>query len=185
MWKGGKSIFEVGSEFSKKWDFYNSNPIQHSLLNILDTRKAKQRKKAYTKYFSQAAIDNATPMIQKKLSRLITILQQASTDQMPVDLSRAFRCLAADVIVDYAFAGDFGGLDAKDFEHPLIEAADDLFIFAQWGLYFRRLFVFLEGLCNWLPKKLLVMVGPAMIPMKDFENVSVGIISCIQSFMES
>ncbi|KAG9230255.1 cytochrome P450 [Amylocarpus encephaloides] len=141
-------IFRVGSDFHKKWDFYNARAIEGSLLNILDTSTARKRKEAYAQYFSRFAVDKIESLIHKHIDIFLSILEDASRSQAPIDLSRAFRCLTADVIVDYSFRQDFEGLKSNNFIHPLIEAGDLMLVYAQWGIYFRKPFLLLDLLIN-------------------------------------
>ena len=166
------SIFRVGTDFSKKWDFYNSRVVEGSLLNILDTPSAKPRREAFVRHFSRGAIARFEPRILSRIDSFIKILRVAGRSATPVNLSRAFRCFAADVIMDFAFQEDFGALGVKDFAHPIILASDSLLIFAQWGFYFRKMFYALERLIESLPNQLLKHVFPSVMGMKNLIDVS-------------
>ncbi|KAL8730121.1 MAG: hypothetical protein Q9181_004778 [Wetmoreana brouardii] len=164
-------IFCVGTSFIKRWEFYNSHAIAGSLLNILDTPTARQRREAYTHYFSKDAIRRVEPLIHQKVDRFLARLREARRKEDPVDLSLGFRCLAADVIVDYAYQEDFGGLSAESFKHPVIEAGDDLLIYAQWGLYFRKLFMTLDFVTSCLPDSVISTLSPQLLAIRNFETV--------------
>lgn len=134
----------MGTDFSKRWEFYNSRAIKGSLLNILDTPTAKQRKEAYARSFPRKAIEKNEPQIHQKIDRFLVLLQEAGTNKHPVDLSMDIRCLTADVTVGYAYREDFGGLSARNFMHPVIKVGEILFVYAQWRLYFPRIFAALD-----------------------------------------
>ena len=161
----------MGTEFSKKWDFYNARAIEGSLLNILDTPKAKCRRDAYARSFSRHAISKLEPKIHDKVEAFIDTIKEAGRKGKPVDLSMGFRCLAADVIVEYAFGEDFGGIKTGDFMHPVISAIDNLLISAQWGLYFRRIFYALDILTDYLPDSVLERIAPPVLGMRELIRV--------------
>lgn len=106
------------------------------------------------------------------------MLQLAATKKTPIDLSMGFRCLVADVIVDYAYGEDFGGLGADEFKHPVLEAGDSLLVWAQWGLYFRKLFTMLDIVTGWLPDRTLSWISPQLMAIRNFEMVRLPFASC-------
>ena len=77
-----------------------------------------------------------------------------------------FKCLAADVIVNYTFGEDFGGIKSDGFDHPIICAMDDLLISAQWALYFRKVFYSLDRMAEHLPNAVLKCVAPSVLGMR-------------------
>ena len=87
-----------------------------------------------------------------------------------------FRCLTADVIVDYAYGEDFGGLRTKNFMHPAIAAGDTLLIYAQWAIYFRKIFYTLDVFCDWLPDKVLKVLSPQVLAMRNFKLVRIAVL---------
>ncbi|KAL8787525.1 MAG: hypothetical protein Q9213_002183 [Squamulea squamosa] len=164
-------IIRVGTDFVKPWKFYNPRAIEGSLLNILDTPTARQRKEAYAHYFSQDAIAKIEPQIHQKVDQFLALLQRATKSHNPVDLSMGFLCLVADVIVDYAYREEFGGMSVEDFTHPLIEAGDSLLVWTQWGLYFCKFFTTLDVVTDWLPDKLLAWVSLQLMSIRNFQLV--------------
>ncbi|MCJ1379550.1 hypothetical protein MMC17_002651 [Xylographa soralifera] len=80
-----------------------------------------------------------------------------------------FGCLTADVIVNYAYGEDFGGLRTKDFLHPVIAVGDTLLIYAQWAIYFRKVFYALDTFYDWLPDKILKVLSPQVLGMRKFQ----------------
>jgi len=172
-------IYSVNTEFDKQRELYSASQFQGSLSSIPGTTAAKVRRDAYNQYFSSTAIREAEGLIFEKVQRFANILAAGSVysdgrgergeSSWIFDLSRGFRCMTADIIVKYAYGGDFGGLEAKDFEHPVINVVEDLTKNAQWASYFRRTFAVIEGVLNVLPDKLLAFFSPEMQAMRDFE----------------
>ena len=112
--------------------------------------------------------------MQNKVFRFLDLLSDAAKKEEPIDLSRGFRCLTADMIVDYAYQQNFGGLSSKCFKHPIIEAADDLAKVTQWATYFRRTFSILETISQCLPEIVLRYLFPESITVNEFEKASVA-----------
>jgi hypothetical protein len=73
--------------------------------------------------------------------------------------------------MDYSFRQEFRGLDAPNFVHPVIEAGDLMLVYAQWGLYFRKFFLFLDLITDWIPSKVLRVLSPQLSSMKKFQAV--------------
>lgn len=121
------------------------------MIAIPGTPAAKERREACNYFFSKAAVRRIEFLVQDK---------EAAENHELVDLSCGFRCLAADIIVDYAYRQDFGGLSAKSFRHLVIDTADDLARVTQWATYFRRTFLVLESILGWMPNALLRKLSP-------------------------
>ena len=117
------------------------------------------------------AIRKAEPLIQEKVGQLYALLQEAARNQKPFDLSRGFRCLTADVVMDYLYREDFGGLSAEELKHPVLEAGDLLVKCTQAGIYFWRIFHVLDIVCDWLPFSVLGIILPKIHATKTFQKV--------------
>lgn len=106
-----------------------------------------------------------------RIHRFIDILAESMRERKPVDLSRGFRCLTADLIISYAYGQEFGGLNSKNFKHPVIEAADDLMTSTQWATYFRRTFAVIDIMVGMLPDRVLKHLAPQLLAVRRFESV--------------
>ena len=105
----------------------------------------------YQPYFSQSAIQRLESSIYEKVEKLLAALQAATTSSKVVDLTLAYKCLTADVVIDYCYGKALGALDAPDFGFKLIEDLEGLFGTASFTWYFPRLFNNLSRFLSMLP----------------------------------
>lgn len=164
-------IFKVGTAFDKRWEFYSSPALKGSLVAIPGTAAALKRKDAYNHHFSKLAIRRAEGLIQAKISQLVDLFRNIAKENRPVDLTRGYRCLTADIITDYIYQEDFGGLSSKDFRHPVIEACDVLFSASVWTIYFRRTIAVLDRIGSLLSDRALAFLLPQILAIKQFQAV--------------
>ncbi|MCJ1422885.1 hypothetical protein MMC29_000765 [Sticta canariensis] len=162
-------IFKVGTPFDKRRESYSSPAIKGSLVAILGTAAAIKRRDAYNHHFSKLAIRRAEGLIQAKISQLVDRFRSIAKENRPVDLTRGYRCLTADIITEYIYQEDFGGLSSKDFRHPLIEACDTLFKGSTWSVYFRRTFAVLDRIGSLLSDRTLAFLSPSVSAIKQFQ----------------
>ena len=164
-------IFKVGTIFDKSWEFYDFRFMRGSVITIPGTPAATKRRELYHHYFSKLAIRRADDMIQKKISLLVDVLRSMAKENRPVNLSRGYRCLTADIITEYAYQEDFGGLNSKEFIHPVIEACDVLMESTNWPTYFRRTVKLLDTIGNLLPDIALAYLSPQLLAVREFQRV--------------
>ena len=164
-------VFKVGTVFYKSWEFYYSRPMRRSLLAIPGTPAANKRRELYTHYFSKLAIRRANDLIQTKLSLLVDVFRSMAKENRPVNLSRGYRCLTADIITEYGYQENFGGLKSKEFTNPVIEACDELMESTRWPVYFRRTVSLLDTIGSLLPDTALAYFSPQLLAIRGFERV--------------
>lgn len=164
-------VFKVGTIFDKSWEFYDFRPIRGSVITIPGTPAASKRRELYHHYFSKLAIRRADDLIQKKISLLVEVLKSMAKENRPVNLSRGYRCLTADIITEYCYQEDFGGLTSKEFIHPVIEACDELMETSKWPMYFRRTVALLDTIANLLPDIALAYLSPQLLAVREFQRV--------------
>ena len=108
-----------------------------NLVGILETKPAVAHKSMFTPYFSPEAIRRAEPLVQDFVNIFMDKIQTAAVLGSVVNLSQGFRCLTADIIMNYSFQRPLGALEAPGFEFPLLVNAIDSFAqTVQWRLYF-------------------------------------------------
>lgn len=78
----------------------------------------------FTPFFSPEAIRRVEPLIQDFVNKFMDKMHTAASSGNVVNLSQGFRCLTADVIMNYSFQRPLGALEASDFEFPLLNALD-------------------------------------------------------------
>ena len=146
--------------------------MRGSLIAIPTTHAARHRKEAYARYFSKIAIQNIEPLIQSKLNRFLKLLREAANSDEYIDLCRGFRCLSAEIIMDYTYKEDFGALNSFRFTHPVIEAAEELISSAPWQTYFPKTFALLDSVAGMMPDWLLGKLSPQLLAIEEFQRVS-------------
>ena len=107
-----------------------------NLVGILETRPAIAHKSMFTPYFYPEAIRRAEPLVQDFVNIFMDKIHTAASLGSVVNLSQGFRCLTADIIMNYSFQSPLGALEAPGFEFPLVNALDSFTQTVQWRLYF-------------------------------------------------
>ncbi|KAI9873944.1 MAG: hypothetical protein M1830_010370 [Pleopsidium flavum] len=153
-------VFKIGTKFDKEPTFYSNPFLRGSLLTILDLKSAKSRKDMYQPYFSKAAIQRVESLIQDKVSNFLNILKDAASENKVIDLSLGYRCLTADVVMNYCYQKTFGALDAPDFAFPLIVALEEALPAGQWTIYFSTIFGFINRITEILPSMVIEKFAP-------------------------
>jgi hypothetical protein len=133
-------IYRPGTPFKKYPGFYNAYVIDGSFFQIHETKVVKHIKDMYSPHFSRAAIQKLEGSIHEKVHKLLDALHKASKESKVIDLTLAFKCLTADVVMEYCYQKNFGALDAADFHFKIIEDMEGLFATASYTWYFPNLF---------------------------------------------
>ncbi len=114
------------------------------------------RRNLFSSYFSRESLRRAEPHIQNLISKFLSILQGAASEDegKTVNLSMGFRCLTSDVIMNFSFNKPLGALDSGEFEFPLTRALKEAVAISQWSVYFpssfRILFQWIDNLPLWV-----------------------------------
>ncbi|KAK7905311.1 hypothetical protein LTR67_000031 [Exophiala xenobiotica] len=135
-----REIYRPGTPFKKYPGFYNAYVIDGSFFNIHETKVVKHIKDMYSPHFSRAAIQKLEGSLHEKVHKLLDALHKASKESKIVNLTLAFKCLTADVVMEYCYQKNFGALDAADFQFKIIEDMEGLFGTASYTWYFPNLF---------------------------------------------
>ena len=93
--------------------------LNGSLQSLITLSETKRRREFLSPFFSKAAIIRSEPFLHRqKISKFLTTLEKANGTV--VDFFLAFRCLTADLIMDYCFQSDMDALSEANFESPMI-----------------------------------------------------------------
>ena len=123
-----------------------------NLVGILETKPAVAHKSMFTPFFSPEAIRRAEPFVQDFVNIFMDKIRIAASLGNVVNLSQGFRCLTADIIMNYSFQRPLGALEAPGFEFPLLVNAIDGFAgTVQWRLYFPNAVAVLFHVVQLLP----------------------------------
>jgi hypothetical protein len=171
--KSYNEVYKIGTKYNKDPNYYDNAFFNGSLINISATKEAKQRKDMFQPYFSKAAILRVEPLLKQHTTKLIALLCKAGKAHRVVDLTMAFKCLTADIIMDYCYQKPFGAMDAPDFQFPLIKALDDSASTGQWDKYFVKIVNLLSNVVLSIPPVIGTAIIPAMKSILWMRDVSV------------
>ncbi|KAH7083020.1 cytochrome P450 [Paraphoma chrysanthemicola] len=117
--EGFNQIYRVGTQFERIW---HDNPFLTGSLQSLETLpETKKRRDFISPFFSKSAISRAEPTLHAlKLQQFLSTLAQS--DGQVINFFLAFRCLTADVVMDYCFRSDLNALEARGFENATLVA---------------------------------------------------------------
>ncbi len=126
----------------------------------------------YQPSFSKAAIQRVESLIQDKVSSFLDILKEAASDNTVVNLSLGYRCLTADVVMNYCYQKTFGALDAPNFEFPLILTLEKTFHSVQWSIYCPTIFGSIFRIAMMLPSTVIEKVMSPVAANQWIQSVS-------------
>lgn len=145
-------VYKPGTKFAKDPDLYYLPITAGSMFDIHETKAAKRHKDMYQPYFSRTAIQHLETEIRGHCAKFLAKLADAASQSKVVDLTLGYKCLTADVVMNYCFQKTFGALDAPDFEFPLIVDIEEFFETATFSWYFKTFFVYIFMVIAKLPR---------------------------------
>lgn len=105
--------------FSSKLDkcgwYYNFAASPTAGFSTASYELHRIRRGALAKYFSMSNVAQLEPLIQSCVTRLCSRFEVHHKEGTVVNLSSAYRCLASDVIMEYALPHSQRLLDSSDF----------------------------------------------------------------------
>ena len=171
-------IFKTGTKFAKDPTFYDMPFTDGSFYNISEPKDALVHKDIYQSAFSAGAVQKLEIRLREHLDKFLRKLEAASVSSEVVDLSLGFRCLAADMIMEYCYDTPFGALDAPDFKCPLIVDLEHFIDILPASWYFPRLFSLTFWALYYLPRSVTRFVRPLASTFK-LQDVSPNKIASI------
>lgn len=115
-------------------------------------QSAKERRDMFNPFFSKGAVRRVESLLHAKFTLFLSKLKSAALNNKVTNLSMAFKCLTADIIMDYCYQKDYGALDAPDFESPLLVSLRGSGAVAQWYQHFPNFVNWLNRTTTKLPK---------------------------------
>ena len=127
------------------------------------------RRGALAKYFSMSNVARLEPLIQSCVTRLCSRLEEHRKEGTVVDLSSAYRCLASDVIMEYALPHSQRLLHSSHFAASYHRVVRNLGRIGLWN----RQFPFIVPLFRTIPRWIIAKLdtGPTL-SLADFQIVS-------------
>lgn len=129
-------IYRIGSRFDKDIPFYARPPIDDAYFPIASTKAALARKSMHTPLFSKEAIRRSEHLITDILAHFLDILPNYVLGERPVDLTMGFKCLTADIAMNYTFQRPLNALDEEGFQSPVLTGVATFTRLTQWTFYF-------------------------------------------------
>lgn len=130
---------------------------------MVTLKQAKPRRDLLQPRLSKSAIDNAQHVLEMSVWRFIDLLDRHRVHDEIVDLSLAYRCVTADVLLGYAFHSPFEALDYPRFNYPPAMHMDAALMASFLAKNFRLLFTLIWNLASRLPRPLLKCLGISFI----------------------
>ena len=162
-------IHRVGTPFDRIWhDIVFLNGSLQSKITLSETKK---RREFLSPFFSKAAILRSEPFLHRqKMLKFLSTLDNAHGSV--VDFFLAFRCLTADLIMDYCFQSDVDALSSPNFESPMIVKFGEGTAMALVSGYFPNVFAAVNKLVSMLPADVQAANFPALDGFLTMERVS-------------
>ncbi|KAK6540727.1 hypothetical protein TWF694_008119 [Orbilia ellipsospora] len=160
-------IFKVATKYPKSGTLYQHPSTRHSLLDITDFHEAHLRRNALQPYFSKQAVRKLESLIQSKVSKLLNRFPEMEV----IDLSRAFRCLACDVITTYSYEQCFEALEHPTFRPDWLQAFEAMMQSTVVFDLFPAPFKFFGWLFeNFLSREQVRKISSNMAAILDFQD---------------
>ncbi|OAL28004.1 hypothetical protein AYO20_09626 [Fonsecaea nubica] len=110
----------------------------------------RARRKAMSRFFASSAISNLESSSREKVSKLCQRLRNMRDEGKPVNLSNAFRCLAADSVTNYCMPKAFNLLDSIDFADDYNRQARVISHIAAWHRHIPIIIPIFMRMPRWL-----------------------------------
>jgi len=85
-----------------------------------------------SRFFASSAISNLESSSREKVAKLCKRLNDMRDEGKPVNMSNAYRCLAADSVTDYCLPKGFNLLDSIDFADDYNKQSRTISYIAVW-----------------------------------------------------
>lgn len=145
--------------------------LNGSLQSKVTLAETKQRREFLSPFFSKAAIVRSEPLLHRqKIIKFLSTLEKA--EGSVVDFFLAFRCLTADLIMDYCFQSDVDALSSPNFASPMIVKFGEGTDMALVSAYFPNFFALVNKIVSVLPEDVQAAKFPALDGFKTMQRVS-------------
>ena len=125
-------FYTISNKLDKDAWYYAFVASQDAAFGTADYDLHRARRKAMSRFFSSSAIARLETSSREKVLKLCGRLEGFRDDGKPVNLSNAFRCLAADSVTAYCMPRGFNLLDSVDFADDYNQQARSISYIAAW-----------------------------------------------------
>lgn len=156
--------YKMSAKADKYYWYYRFVGSSDAAFGTSDFELHRSRRAAQQGYFTQGAVARFDPALESIVGRLIKRLREfKGTDQL-VNLSNAYRSLAADVVTEFSFHKSYNLLDSPDFAASFQRTLRD---FPEIGMWHRHFGLILD-LFQAMPRWLVAIINPAGLDVVDF-----------------
>lgn len=127
----------------------------------------RQRRKAFNRFFSTAALEKQEVNIRKCVLKLCARLEESRGTGKPVLFGTAFRALATDISSQYALPQGFNLLGEKDFGEDFTNLNRKLSSLTVYNRHFPFILPTIMASPEWLQR---MTASPGMLSMLDFQS---------------
>ena len=115
------------------------------------SKGALARKSMHSPLFSKEAVRRSEHLITDMLAKFLEVLSDCSSSQRSVDLTMGYKCLAADIAMNYAFQRPLNTLDAEGFQSEILKGTEAFSRMFHWPYYFPKFFGCVVRVAAYLP----------------------------------
>ncbi|KAF2468983.1 putative cytochrome P450 [Lindgomyces ingoldianus] len=108
-------ILYSNSRMEKDPIYYGGFGINGAAVATVSPDLHRIRRGAYAQFFSKAHVGKLEPRVLSRVKQLCTRIEQHMANDKAIDIQNAYRCLATDIITDYAAPKTRNFLDSSDF----------------------------------------------------------------------
>lgn len=147
--------------------FYRFTASEGAAFGTASWSIHRQRRKAFNRYFSTAAISKIETDVRKNVVELCNRLEERRNSGAPVYLATAFRALATDVASQYVLPQGFHLLKERDFGHDFTNLNRQLSSLTVYQRHFPFVLQAVMATPEWIQRP---FAAPAMLQMLDFQS---------------
>lgn len=150
------TLYCMTNRLDKASWFYGLMGSDESIIPTVSSSLHRIRRHAMSPFFSNQAVSKCHPLVQKYADRLAERMEEASKKGEAVPLISAYRCVTADVILEYTFGRDLRLSEREDWGASFYAAWRTAFYIS---VFFRQCPWLLDSL-KYVPRSILEWALP-------------------------
>ena len=112
---------------------------------------ALTRKSMHSPLFSREAVRSSEHLLTDMLAKFLKVLSDCSSSPRSVDLTMGYKCLTADIAMNYAFQRPLNTLDAEGFQSDVMKGTEAFSKMFHWSNHFPNFFGSVARVAAYLP----------------------------------
>jgi cytochrome P450 len=151
-----EKLYNVPTKLDKDPRYYRFINRPQASFGTIDSDLHRLRRGSLSKFFSSASISKIEPLLMNRVGLLCRRLEEHRQEKKPVTLSDAFRCLATDIVTEYAVPQAPTMLEYENFGAEFARFMRDMSHLAVWN----RHFPFIIPLFELIPRPVVAKMDP-------------------------